>query len=415
MKAALLLITSSLLINLQLKAQVMTETAAPSHIKTIIFKSDIPGDQFPIIKLGEKIHLEFDDLNANEEDYYYSITHCDYDWKPSQLLKSQFLRGQDMQRITSYSNSFSTLQPYSNYKLTLPNEFTGFKVSGNYILTIHNNFDEVVFSRRFVIYTDQVTVGAEVKRTRDLQYINHKQVVQFKINSKDRPLLNPQRKVKVAILQNYHWPTAITNIKPQFTLGKELVYKYDQETSFYAGNEYLNFDNKDVRAASLGVNRIELKTLYHNYLFTNTSRAGSTYTYFPDINGDFAIRTLQGTDPSTESEYAYIHFSLKSTPELIWKDIYVYGKFNNYELSEENRLIYNDQNQAFEKAILLKQGFYNYKYAIKDKETVDYNQIDGNFHNTENHYLILVYYRQFGEQYDSLIGVGSTSSTQITN
>lgn len=128
-----------------------------------------------------------------------------------------------------------------------------------------------------------------------------------------------------------------------------------------------------------------------------------------------AIRTLQGTDPSTESEYAYIHFSLKSTPELIWKDIYVYGKFNNYELSEENRLIYNDQNQAFEKAILLKQGFYNYKYAIKDKETVDYNQIDGNFHNTENHYLILVYYRQFGEQYDSLIGVGSTSSTQITN
>lgn len=175
----------------------MTETAAPSHIKTIIFKSDIPGDQFPIIKLGEKIHLEFDDLNANEEDYYYSITHCDYDWKPSQLLKSQFLRGQDMQRITSYSNSFSTLQPYSNYKLTLPNEFTGFKVSGNYILTIHNNFEEVVFSRRFVIYTDQVTVGAEVKRTRDLQYINHKQVVQFKINSKDRPLLNPQREVKV--------------------------------------------------------------------------------------------------------------------------------------------------------------------------------------------------------------------------
>lgn len=172
MKAALLLITSSLLINLQLKAQVMTETAQPSHIKTIIFKSDIPGDQFPIIKLGEKIHLEFDDLNANEEDYYYSITHCDYDWKPSQLLKSQFLRGQDMQRITSYSNSFSTLQPYSNYKLTLPNEFTGFKVSGNYILTIHNNFEELFFLEDLSYILIKSQLAPEVKRTRMLQYIN---------------------------------------------------------------------------------------------------------------------------------------------------------------------------------------------------------------------------------------------------
>lgn len=33
-----------------------------------------------------------------------------------------------------------------------------------------------------------------------------------------------------------------------YTVGNDLIYKYDSETQFWAGNEYLNFENKDIRA-----------------------------------------------------------------------------------------------------------------------------------------------------------------------
>lgn len=277
-----------LLFTFSLVAQVQEEVNPPYNIKTIIFKGPTE-DQFPIIQLGEEINLEFDDITASEQDYYFKIVHCDYDWTPSKLLKSQYLSGTDNQRIVDYENSFSTLQPYSNYKLTLPNSQLSFRVGGNYLIEIYNAKNELQFSRRFIIYQNSVQVGAIVRRSRDFNYLLEKQVVQFSIETSGFPVVNPKKEVKVAIIQNYFWPTAITNIAPQFTMGTQLLYKYDQETSFYGGNEFLNFDTKDLRAPTAAISKIDFKELYNHYLFTNSYRNDEEYTYFPDINGDFRL------------------------------------------------------------------------------------------------------------------------------
>ncbi|WP_276165702.1 type IX secretion system plug protein domain-containing protein [Zobellia alginiliquefaciens] len=396
-------------------AQVQVEVNPPEKIKTVIFGGPTE-DQFPVVELGETIKLEFDDITASESDYYYKIVHCDYDWQPSQLLKSQYLNGVDNQRITDYENSYSTLQSYSNYKLTIPNENVRLKVSGNFMLEIYNDRYELQFSRRFVVYKDIVTVGGTIKRSRDFNFINEKQVVQLSINAGNFQLVNPKKEVKIAILQNYQWETALYNIAPQYTIGTELVYKYDQETSFYGGNEFLNFDTSDLRAPTSQISRIEVNELYNHYLFSNTYRADRPYSYFPDINGDFVIRTLQGEDNSREAEYTKVHFSLPYDELLGLDEVYVFGKFNNYALSEENKMTYNENNGMMEAEIKLKQGFYNYKYVIKREDgTIEINTIDGNFHFTENSYLILVYYRNFGDLYDSIIGVGSANSRNISN
>ena len=391
------------------------EINPPTNIKTIVFKGDT-DDQFPVVSLGSPVYLEFDDLLANEQDYYYKIVHCDYDWTPSSLLKSQYLNGMDNERIVDYANSYSTLQPYSNYKLTIPNDNTRLKVSGNYVLEIYNSYNELQFSRRFIVYEDQVAVGGVVKRSRDFTYLNEKQVVQFTINANQVKLVNPNKEVKVAIIQNNLWPTTITNISPQFILGSELVYKYDKETSFFGGNEYFNFDTKDLRAPSSSISRIELTDLYNHYLFMDYFRDDRPYTYYPDINGDFVVRTLQGDDSSREAEYSYIHFTLPYTAKIGLNDVYVFGKYNNYALDEENKMTYNEDTGNMEAVIKMKQGFYNYKYVMKNNEgVIDMNTISGNFHFTENNYLILVYYRNFGDIYDSIIGVGSANSRSITN
>lgn len=216
-----------------LPAQGLSEVAPPSHIRSVIFKGPT-GDQFPIVQLGEPVTLEFDDLTAREQDYYYRVVHCNYDWTPSALLKSQYLTGIDNQRIVDYGNSYSTLQPYSNYRLRLPNEQVAPRVSGNYMLEIYDSSGALQFSRRFVVYQDLVKVPATVRRSRQFASMNEKQSVQFSIRPAGIRLINPKKEVKVALLQNYHWPTARFNIPPQFTIGTELVYKYDQETAFTA-------------------------------------------------------------------------------------------------------------------------------------------------------------------------------------
>lgn len=395
--------------------QIQEEIAPPDHIKSIVFKGPTE-DQFPVVQLGEPIYLEFDDLLANEQDYYYKLVHCNYDWQPSQLLKSQFLNGVDNQRIVNYENSYTTLETYSNYQLTIPNTNVSLKVSGNYVLEIYNSNYELQFSRRFIVYQDRVTVGATIKRSRDFNFLNEKQVVQFQINSGNFRLVNPKKEVKVAILQNYYWPTAIYNISPQFTMGNELVYKYDQETAFYGGNEYLLFDTSDLRAPSSQISRIEIGNLYNHYLFADQFRTDQPYTYFPDINGDFVIRTLQGDDASREAEYTLVHFYLPYQESIGLDDVYIFGKFNNYALTDENKMTFNPDTGMMEATLELKQGFYNYKYVQQgDGKAPKLNAVSGNFHFTENNYLILVYYRNFGDLYDSIIGIGSANSRTISN
>ncbi|WP_449757792.1 type IX secretion system plug protein [Flagellimonas crocea] len=396
-------------------AQVMEEVEPPENIKTIVFKGPTE-DQFPIIKLGESITLEFDDLTASEQDYYYKIVHCDYDWTPSQLLKSQYLSGTDNQRIIDYENSYTTLQPYSNYRLTIPNENVKLSVSGNFLLEIYNSYGDLQFSRRFVVYRDAVAVAGTVKRSRDFNFINEKQVVQFTINTAGFNVINPKKEIKVAILQNYHWPTALYNIKPQFTIGSELVYRYNDETSFLGGNEYLNFDTKDLRSPTFAISKIEMRDVYHHFLFTNEYRFDQEYTYFPDINGDFVVRTLQGDDVSREAEYSKVHFSLPFSNMIGLDNVYVIGKFNNYTLGEENKMTFNEETGKFETVLMMKQGFYNYKYVVQREDgTIEPNLVSGNFHFTENNYLILIYYRDFGDMYDSIIGIGSVNSRNISN
>ena len=132
--------------------QVVREMNSPDFIKSIIFKSQNETYQLPIVTLGETFEISFDDLNADERNYYYRIKYFNYDWTPSGLFQTEFIKGFDNIRIENYRTSFNTLQPYTHYKLKLPNDKTQFLISGNYILEIYNEEDIMVFSRKFLIY-----------------------------------------------------------------------------------------------------------------------------------------------------------------------------------------------------------------------------------------------------------------------
>ena len=412
---------------LPLTAQRLEEVSPPASLRTIIFKSD-QKDQFPIVRLGETIRLQFDDLQANEEDYFFKIIHCTTQWTPSDLLKSQYLDGLDNQRITDHKNSYNTLVPYSHFNLEIPNENLRLKLSGNYMLQVFNTYDELQFSRRFLVYEDLVEVQAAVKRSRSLASLNTRQTLEFSLNTQNIGLNHPEKELEVVLLKNYQWDTKISGIQPLYNNGQMLVYDYDQQTSFWGGNEYLNFDTKDMRAATAAIKEVHLKDIYEHYLYPNTPRNNKPYTYFPDVNGDFIPRTLQGTLTEREGDYTWVHFSLKpSSIGNMDTYIYVLGKFNNYTPSPEYLMTYNAVQNVYQARILFKQGFYNYSYALsskpfeintyeiekKDGHSLDNYSIDGNFHFTENQYQILVYFKGFRDQHQRLVGIGSSNSSTI--
>ena len=400
-------------------AQVQQEIAPPYNIKTASFIKN-GENAYPFFRLGENFTFAFDDLFGNEANYYYTITHCNYDWTPSSLLTvNDYIKGFDTQRIQTYANSFNTLQIYSRYTLPFPNKFTTLLLSGNYILKILNDDREVVFTRRFILYEEQVAVPLQVKRARDMNVIQEKHNLDFAIKSKSILFQSPLQNVKVALFQNGRFDNAIYNVKPQYTIGNDLIYKYDKETQFWAGNEYLYFENKDIRNAVSNVLRITAGEIYNTILYANEARSGKVYTYYPDINGNFQVRNinLNVTDPMLESDYTWVFFSLSAPTFYEKKDIYVGGMFNDYTKTPEYKMDYNEKTAMYEKAIMIKQGFTNYQYIVADKNgKVDgEHAIDGNFYQTENDYTILVYYRENNDRYDRVIGIGTANSENIIN
>lgn len=399
-------------------AQVEKEIVPPYNIKTISFVQN-NQNVVPIFQLGDAFQLQFDDLFGNDASYFYEIIHCDYNWNPSDLQKRDYLQGFDNQRIQESTSSFNCLQVYTHYRLNLPNSNTQLKISGNYILKILNEDKEVVFSRKFIVFEDLVTVPIQVKRARTITNLDSKHNIEFTIKSNVINFQNPLKNIKTVLLQNGKFQTAISNIPPQYTMGNDLVYKYDTPTQFWAGNEFLYFDNKEIRIASNNISRIDSqKDIYSSYLFTNEARANSNYYNWPDVNGNFVVRRLFAENSEIEADYSWVYFSL-SAPLFRSSDgaIYVTGMFNNYALTTENKMEYNTEKAVYEKAILIKQGFTNFEYsAVKPNGTIDLeNAIDGNFYQTENEYTVLVYYRENTDRYDHVIGKGTATSLNIIN
>jgi hypothetical protein len=384
------------------------QNVAPANIKSIELKALGNTTFNHIIPLGNTIELNFDDLDGDQKEYYYKIDLMTHDWKESNLISNQYINGFQSNVIFNVENSFNTFQNYTHYTVKFPNQNTRITKSGNYRLSILDDVEEVVFSRRFTLYENIATVGVSASRSRNTKNMGKEQTIQFLVNHSRIQINNPSQEIHVAILQNENWKSAITKIRPQFYKPNQLIYNYTNKTNFWGGNEYLFFDNKNIRNASVSIARSERKEIFHNYLYPYVNRELKSYSYNPDINGQFIIRNIEALNPKTEADYAMMHFSLEVAQNFEDKEVYVYGAFNNFNLTEENKMIFDPSTNYYTTNFLLKQGFYNYTFVTKSSEDlISESEIRGNFSETENIYTVIVYHKAFGSLFDRVIGVGT--------
>lgn len=378
------------------------------NIKSIQLRPLQENNFSAIVPLGTPLEISFDDLDADSKDYQYKIEHMTHDWKSSRLSSSQYIDGFDQNTIVNVSNSFNTLQNYTHYSVRIPNINTVITKSGNYLLSILNTDDDVIFTRRFVLYEPSTTVGVTVERSRNSKTLNTQQTIEFIINHPKIKINNPAQEVHVVILKNNNWEEKITNLQPTFFRPNQLSYTYTNKTNFWGGNEYLNFDNKFIRNNSLNVVKIIKKDVFHHYLYPFEFNPFRKYSYNPDINGQFVIRTLEANDSKTEADYAMIHFTLSVEEAFSEREVYVYGAFNDFKITDENKMYFDLEERAYKANILLKQGFYNYTFATKETNgNINTNDVNGSFYETENEYTVIVYYKPFGSFFERVVGIGT--------
>jgi hypothetical protein len=143
---------------------------------------------------------------------------------------------------------------------------------------------------------------------------------------------------------------------------------------------------------------------YHALLYMDKQRV--THSSYIDENGRYLVNTLEGYGSSIEADYVYVHFAL-DVPYRQGGNYYLLGDMCGNLLTPISILDYDAEDGYYHTTQLLKLGVYNYMYVwLPDGgEVALTGPAEGDSYDTENEYLVYVYYRGFGERYDRLVGV----------
>lgn len=379
------------------------------NIKTVIFHRDGVQFSYPIIDINkdEKLFLQFDDLNEKQTDYLYTIIHCNSDWTPSNLNKIEYIDGFENDIIDDYDNSFSTLVSYRHYNLLLPNSNITPLISGNYILYVYEDysFDKPVLTRRFYVVNKKVKIDAKVKRSTQVSSINDSQEIVFNVYDVSQIIHNPLDDMNIRILQNNTEDIFIDNIKPDFIKGDKFEFINSLQLSFKGGNEFRYFNTKSVKYLNDRFSLITYKEPHYIFeLRPEKSEARFPYTYAQDINGEMLVTAEIVDNDDLEADYVYVDFNLLYNNKLDGQDFYVFGALSDWQINDNCKMYYDFGEKKYKLRMLLKQGFYNYQYVSSKNKNINFSLIEGNHYETENNYVIYVYYRQQGSLYDELVG-----------
>ncbi len=371
---------------------------------------NIPGLQtsYPIVDITGRLDLHFDEIGNNPRYLRYKIQHCNKDWQPSELEELEYLRGFNGEQLRDYAFSVNTRIPYVHYRLAIPNADLGWTKSGNYLIHVYDeDTNEPLLTKRFMVSENTMQVFGDLGKSADVSLIRTHHEIDFVVKHKDIKISNPHQEVTATVLQNGRWDNAIYDIPPFFVQQEELIFDYQGKVVFPAGKEFRTVDFRSLEYTSRNIAEIEeYSDAFEVKMIPDEKRTYHNYHTDKDFNGQFAIQSHDDPEFDVEGEYAYVLFLLRSAQPLYDKEVYLAGGFTGWKKDPVFRMDYNERYGAYMQEALLKQGVYDYAYAIEGENgEMDLSPLEGDWHETENYYTILVYYRPFGERYDRLVAV----------
>lgn len=369
----------------------------------------------PVIMLGtdDQLTFSFDQLATDRTFFRYRLIHCNANWQPSALVDNEFVSGFNEGTIDDYAFSHSTTVHYVNYQFSFPNADMQPLVSGNYLLQVYDESDpdRIVAQWRFMVSEQKASISSEISSRTDKDYNQTHQQLSIAVSTERPDVADPFNDLIVMIQQNGRLDNEVAIRHPLRMSGRTAVYEHIPSLIFDAGNEYRRFETVSVNYPGMKISDIQyLHPYYHATLENDLPRSAQPYLYDSTQSGRFKIREYDSDDSDVAADYVVVHFSLDS-PELPDTKIFIDGDLVNRRFDENSLMTYNPIFQRYEKALLLKQGSYNYQYlAVPKGKNRGYTApVEGDFYQTVNEYLIKVYTRQPGDRYDRLIGISQTT------
>ena len=364
----------------------------------------------------DRLLVEFDYLDYNVHYLRYSVTHCNADWQPSQLVENEYVSGFNYADIEDYEQSEATFVHYYNYQFLLPNSDMELLVSGNYLLTVYeqDDPDKILFQTRFSVCEGNVSVFPQVTSRTDIEYNNRYQQLSFDVRFKPNQIRDPYSEFTCVVTQNSRQDNSVIVTRPTMVGVDHVTYDHNRDLIFPAGNEFRRFETVNAHNLNMGVQSIRYyEPMYHATLMIDEPRSGMQYLYDKTQFGRFIIRNAEayGENP-LEADYMITHFTLNTDGKLNGGNVWLYGEFLEGYPASQAMMKYDAASGCYVADLLLKQGAYNYMYLwVPDGTSVGQTaRIEGDHYETVNEYLVMVYDRPMGERYDHLVGYGVTYS-----
>lgn len=369
--------------------------------------------EYPTIALANPsgMRLEFDLLQKNADYVNVRMVHCTSDWRESNLNDIQFLKEYNEFAVNEYDFSQNTRTQYVKYGVNLPTPIK----SGNYLLIAYRDSDQsdLLFTRRFLVYDNRARIQSSIRSSNIVSKRELNQQIEFGIYFEGIENINPLNDIKVVILQNHNWNTMIDDLKPTRIRQDEGFMEYqhfNSENNFPAWNEFRFFDIRSTEFRGRNVSNIRIEdSRVQAFLGLDQSRNKLAYSQQlnDDLNGGYYLQNTDPNDSQLESEYVETHFELNS--ERVDGEVYIVGRYNNWQLAEDNKMIYDQALGGYKGRLLLKQGYYDYMYWT-DAPDLPVTYMEGSHYQTINDYEILVYFRSPFNNYEELVGYQLTSS-----
>ena len=367
----------------------------------------------PVIYLNnmkEQLHLQFDVFADDAPYLYYTFVHCDNQWRPTDLPKNDYIHGFFQDEIDDFTFSVNTFVNYVHYDLLFPTADMMPKLSGNYLLVVTGeNPNEIYFTRRFYVVDNIARISAKVPRYPfDLNLGANKQEIDLEISYPDMFNSRANQYSSVTIQQNGRWDNAVMGLKPTYSYPEKLSYLNNEKTVFESGNQFLrintsNFDNRPEKTKTV----YREEDYYVVTLYNDTQRSTHNYVDDDDLYGEkYIYLERENLDATKEADYAMVDFFLSWPQYMFGKDVYIIGAITDWQLNENSKMEYDPNRRGYKKGLLLKQGYYDYMYAVKDNASgiTSVAPVNGDFWETNNMYHIFVYLFDPIENYDKLIG-----------
>lgn len=377
----------------------------PDHIKSIQLYRGERKDNLPSIQLGgdDVLTLRFDELGGTSRLFRVRVRHRNADWSDSRLMTDFYLRGYREDLIERGRPSRVQDPHYMHYKYQFPNENMQLRLSGNYLLEVlEYETSNVLFSVPFFVHENagRMEITLEEIFGLDARYVVHHQpFVRFTYPSY---VVSPVTDLSIYIAQNRFWGRARQADEPDMSEAGVFRAYLSRPESFVGVYEFRPLDLRRYDAAGPEVVEVRSGTIPPQvWLFRDVVNLDVSPRRRTPVTHGFPRDDLR-------ARYVDVRFELE-LPEREATDlpVYVYGPFNNWTIHEDNRMEYQESTDSYLGRAVIKEGEYDYKYALVERGRIDDLRLDASFASTAQEYTAMAYFRDPGLQADRLLQLES--------